>query len=200
MPLGLQAVKVAEPGKGLEVWSKPLAPSGQRAVLLLNRTEAAAPIAVTLASLGLLDAAPATVKDAWTGMALGSVSSSYSATVPAADAILLLVQGREAPFTMYKTATAAPLRRGQPLAFQRVAARALIARVQIAYTNPGKTTLSAELRVNGRIATRIAFPPTGNAPGAVTVQSQLDRPGAKNELVFSAVCDPGPEIQSISVQ
>ena len=123
-----------------------------------------------------------------------------SATVPAAAAVLLLVRGRESPFTTYKAAAATPLRRGQPLAFLRVAARAPIARVQIVYTNPGKTTLIAELRVNGRIATRIAFPPTGNAPATVTVQSQLDRPGAKNELVFSALCDPGPEIQSISVQ
>jgi len=36
--LGLQAVKVAEAGKGLEVWAKPLAKAGERAVLLLNRT------------------------------------------------------------------------------------------------------------------------------------------------------------------
>lgn len=198
--LGLQAVKVAEAAKGLEVWSKPLAHPGARAVLLLNRTATAAPISVTLAELGLLDSTPAGVKDAWTGKALGSVSPSYSATVPAADAVLLLVQGREAPFTSYKAATAMPLRHGQPLAFERVTSRAPMARVRIVYTNPGETELSADLRVNGRIATRIAFPPTGGAPGAVTVLSLLDRAGAKNVLEFSAVCDPGPEIRLIAVQ
>src|SRR6266567_4595912 len=36
--LGLQAVKVSEPEKGLQVWAKPLSANGTRAVLLLNRT------------------------------------------------------------------------------------------------------------------------------------------------------------------
>jgi len=61
--LGLQAVKVSEPSKGLEVWSKPLSTPGERAVLLLNRTTAPAPIAVNSSDLGLLSSAPAAVKD-----------------------------------------------------------------------------------------------------------------------------------------
>ena len=40
--LGVQAVKVAEPKPGLQVWAKPLAMPGKRAVVLLNRTESAA--------------------------------------------------------------------------------------------------------------------------------------------------------------
>ncbi len=50
--LGLQAVKVSEPAKGLEVWAKPLATPGARAVLLLNRNAEAASIAVELEGTG----------------------------------------------------------------------------------------------------------------------------------------------------
>ena len=77
-----------------------------------------------------------------------------------------------------------------------------MARVRIAYVNPDKTPRFAELRVNGRTATKIAFPPTGSeeALGAVWIESQLDRSGANNVLSFSTNCDPGPEIVSISVE
>jgi len=193
-PLGLQAVKVSEPIPGLQVWSKPLAKSGDRAVLLLNRTAAAAPISVTLADLALAPSPSATVKDLWSGKPLGSFPASYSATVEPGDAALLLIHGAEAKFTAYKPVP------GQLATFTQVAARAPTARVQITYTNPAKTTRLAELRVNGRIATRIAFPPTGPTPAFVTIQSQLDRPGPTNVLEFSSATGPAPEIESIAVQ
>jgi len=197
-PLGLQAVKVAESGTGLQAWSKPLAKPGQRAVILLNRTAAAAPVSFTLADLALLDAAAA--KDLWTSKELGSINSSYSATVPAGDTMLILVQGKEAAFSPYKPESSLDATRNQSVTFTRVSAKHSMARVQITYTNPGKSTRLAELRINGRIATRVAFPPTGNAPAIVTIQSQLDRPGKNNELTFSTTADPGPAIQSIAVQ
>lgn len=198
--LGLQAVKVAEAGKGLEVWSKPLSKTGESAVLLLNRTAAAAPITVALADLGLLDSSPVTVRDLWTGKDMGAFKASYSATVPGSDAVVLLIHGREGKATVYKAAAGVALTKGHSINFAHVTTRLPMACVQITYTNPDKTTRLAELRVNGRIATRIAFPSTGTSAGTVTIQSLLDRSGARNELVFSTPGDPGPAIQSISVQ
>jgi hypothetical protein len=77
-----------------------------------------------------------------------------------------------------------------------------MARIRIVYTNSGTTSRYAELRVNGRMATRIAFPPTegGNALGAVWIEALLDRTGSANELNFSPVSDPGLRIVSIGVQ
>ena len=53
--LGLQAVKAAEPVKGLEVWVKPLAKAGSRAVLLLNRTGTAQEISAGMKDLELAE-------------------------------------------------------------------------------------------------------------------------------------------------
>jgi hypothetical protein len=75
-----------------------------------------------------------------------------------------------------------------------------MARIRVAYTNPDKATRFAALRVNGRTATRIAFPSTGSNVGAIWVESLLDRTGAENELIFATICDPGPGIASIAVQ
>ena len=209
--LGLQAVKVAEPAKGLEVWSKPLAKAGERAVLLLNRTGAAASMVVDWETLGLIGSSPATVKDLWSGKELESVDGSYATTVPASDAVLLLIHGAEAKPTVYGASGSAKeaaeghgvsLTKDRPLSFTHVSSRTPIARIQIAYINPGNRTRIAELRVNGQIATRIAFPPTGGskAAGVLWIQSLLDHAGANNVLSFSALCDPGPAIESIAVE
>ena len=204
-----QAAKVAESGAGLEVWSKPLSAPGHRAVLLLNRTGSPASITVRWSDLGLLDSSPATVRDLWARKDLGAFHSSYSATVPAGDAAMLLVHGSEGRLITYKAAGAGKqlagsvtVQRAQPLSFTHVAATARVARIQIAYTNPDKAPRFAELRVNGQLATRIAFPPTGivNATGTIWIQSLLDRTGAENVLTFSTPCDPGPGIESISVE
>ena len=71
-PLGLQAVKVAESGPGLEVWSKALSTPGERAVLLLNRTGSAAPISVRWSDLRLLESSSATISDAEAQKDLGA--------------------------------------------------------------------------------------------------------------------------------
>lgn len=105
-PLGLQAVKVREVAPGLEVWSKLLAKPGERAVLLLNRSKVAAPIAVQWSELGLAEPS-ATVTDPWTGKSLGAFNHQYEATVPAGDALLLLVRGADATFTRVMPAPAA---------------------------------------------------------------------------------------------
>ncbi len=204
--LGLQGIKVASYGDGLEVWSKALATPGERAVLLLNRTGDPASIKVNWSDLGLPDSSPATIKDVWSGKDLGSFNSSYSATVPSLDAVMVIIHGSEGELTTYTPTTSrnpqsgAAAEKDQPVSFTRVASHAQMSRIRIAYTNPEKTTRFAALRVNGRTATRIAFPSTGGNLGAIWIESLLDRTGANNELNFAAICDPGPRIASIAVQ
>jgi hypothetical protein len=230
--LGLQAIKVGESAPGLEAWSKVLSAAGERAVLLLNRTKSPAPISVSWSDLGLVSSSSVSVRDLWSGKNLGAFNTSYSATVPGGDAVMLVVHGREDEPTAYKVeqpeltasvksagaqvaerAGESPRRlhgesavgvaagREHPLDFINVASRTPLARIQIRYTNPDKKARIAELRVNGQVATRIAFPPTGsgNSIGTVWLQSLLDRPGAHNVLSFSPAYDRGPGIESISV-
>ncbi len=207
--LGLQSVKVAESGAGLEVWSKPLSKPGERAVLLLNRTTEAKPISFLPHDLGLLDSSPARVRDPWARKDLDTITGSYFASVPAGDAVLLIVRGAEPKPTAYKPASGVQLKANHPVEFIHVSSAAHFARVQITYTNPDKATRFVELRVNGGTATRVAFPPTGgaNAAGTVTVLSPLDKTGANsaktgadNALSFSVSCDSGLGIESIAVE
>jgi len=204
--LGLQAVKVAEPAKGQEVWVKPLAKSGTRAVLLQNRTSAMQEITAGWKDLGLTPGTKATVRNLWTGEENTS-SDSFAVKVPPGDATFLLVLGTASPAKIYqpeKAPDGASKARmpcpGCDLRFTSVASRASWAVVRIKYFNPDKASRFAELRVNGQTATRIGFPPTGPNPGAVAIQALLDRQGETNTLVFSSDRDPGPVIDSISVE
>ena len=196
--LGLQAVKVTSIGDGLEVWSKALAAPGERAVLLLNRSGDAAQIATKWSDLGLEDSS-ATVRDLWAHKDVGSFNSSYSATVASNDAVMLVVRGREGKLTEYR-ASAADASKSHEIRFARVSSREPMARVRITYTNSGSAPVYAELRANGHIGTRIAFPPTGSGPGAVWIQAPLERAGEVNELNFAAIGERGPAIESIAIQ
>ena len=205
--LGLQGIKVASYGDGLEVWSKALSTPGERAVVLLNRTGDPGSIKVNWSDLGLVDSAPTTVKDVWSHKDLGSFNSSYSTTVPPLDAAMVIVHGSEAELTTYTPSaeTKQPsdedsVQKGRPVNFTHVASHFPMARVRVVYTNPDKATRFAALRVNDHTATRIAFPSTGSDTGAIWIESLLDRTGANNELNFAPVCDPGPSIASIAVE
>ena len=116
---------------------------------------------------------------------------------------MLVVRGSEGKLTTYKAAGhGIALTKDRSLSFTNVATEAKVTQILIAYTNPDKTPRFAELRVNGQIATRIAFPSTGsgNTAGAIWIQSLLDRPGAKNVLSFSTTGDAGPSIESVSLK
>ena len=198
--LGLQAVKVAEPDKGLQVWSKFLSGAGKRAVLLLNRTAATANITVRAQEIGLSDSARAT--DAWSGKDLGAFSGSYSAPVPAGDTILLVVNGTDLPGTTYKPETQqdqGPCR-GCEVVFAHVSAHAGWARVRITYRNASKAPRYVEFRVNGQGPTSIALPPAGTSAGEISVMAQVDRTGAANRLVFASDSDLTGVIDAINVE
>ncbi|MEO6602664.1 MAG: alpha-galactosidase, partial [Polyangiaceae bacterium] len=89
-PLAKQGVRVSD-DQGKQVYSKVLSGTLRRAVVLLNRSTAQASITVRFADIGL--GTTAAVRDVWTAQDLGSKSTSYAATVPAQDAVLLLVTG-----------------------------------------------------------------------------------------------------------
>jgi alpha galactosidase A-like protein/ricin-type beta-trefoil lectin protein/alpha galactosidase C-like protein len=91
--LGKQGVRVAEAAPGLQVYGKVLSGTGRRAVLLLNRTGSAATITATFSDLGL--GATATVRNVWSATDLGTRTTSYAASVPAHDSVLLTVTGTE---------------------------------------------------------------------------------------------------------
>jgi hypothetical protein len=210
--LGLQAVKVAEEAGGLEIWSKRLSGSGERAVLMLNRSDAGAsiavsPITVNWKDLGLAGSA-ATVRDPWTGKELGTFSGHYSATVQHDDAVLLVVRGKDAestrvlPADSTKDKTAA-LQNEQRFRFTGPPCDEPIEAVQISYKNPSASARFAEVRTNGQIPTRIAFPPTGTGAGTVWVQVPVDRGEAgtsgNNLLRFSSSSGQVPQIDWISL-
>lgn len=210
---GLQAVKVSEPKPGLQVWSKPLGESGKRAVLLLNRSSSVQSVSVSWAELGLADSA-LTISDAWDGRRLQARDNAYNANVPAYDGVLLLIAGTEGPATRYQSSTTGDKAAGSrtrsanvesvlkehPIRFANVHAPGPIARIKIAYNNPSPETRYAELRVNGQLRTRIAFPSTTKNGGYVWVQSTLESGDSGNDLTFLSDSAPGPVIQSISVQ
>lgn len=200
--LGLQGEKVASYGDGLEVWTKALSTPGERAVLLLNRTGDPTAITVHWSDLGLENASTASVRDVWARNDLGNFNSSYSANVQSNDAAMLIVHGREAKLTEYAPLGTEGARTDREVSFRNVSSRFRIGRVRVSYRNVGDAPRIAELRVNGQIATRIAFPPTGSdqATGAVWIQAIFDRDGAKNLLDFAPVSDAGLRIESIAVE
>ena len=201
--LGLQAIKVAELGHGLEVWSKFLTTPGERAVLLLNRTYFPAPMSVKWSDLGLADET-AGVRDVWMAKDLDGVKNGYDKTVPAQDGVLLIVKGTEGTFRHYEPAAK---QTDDKLAIYTAETRftgvsaheAEWAQVRITYTNSDSEPRLVELRVNGQVATRVAFPPTGKDKGTVWVQAHLDRPGTGNLLKFATGAAEGVQIDSIDV-
>ena len=187
--LGLQAVKVSETADGLQIWSKALSTPGERAVLLLNRTGEAASMTVNWGELGLAESSPASVKDVWAGKDLGAFNSSYSTTVPARDAVLVIVHGSEGKMNTYSAADGekqssggVDVLPGRPVRFMQIARKLKLPVFKLPTPTRTKSPRFAELRVNGRIATRVAFPSTRSASmvGTIWIEA-LAGPGGGDE-------------------
>lgn len=97
-PLGIQAGVVWDNGAGLQVYAKPIAGTGARAVVLLNRTGRATTITVNWRDIGLT-AASAMVRNLWTHSNVGSFTTSYTANVPSHGVMMLKVVGAEPTMT-----------------------------------------------------------------------------------------------------
>jgi hypothetical protein len=223
-PRGLQGVKVAEDSAGLQVYGKVLAGSGRRAVLLLNRTSAAATMNVRWTDLGLT-AGAASVRNVWSATNIGSRTGSYSVSVPGNDSVLLTITGTESGATTYEAEAAANTRTGSAavascagcsagahvgsigsgsantLRFNAINANATgLAVATIAYTNGDAATRTATLTVNGQLPTAVAFPPTGSwtTQGTVSVIVSLAR-GNANTMLFANASGWTPDLDAIAI-
>jgi hypothetical protein len=190
-PRGLQGTKVAEDSRGLQVYGKILAGTGQRAVVLLNRTSSAAPITVRWAGLGLTSAS-SSVYDVWAGAGKGSYAISYTATVPAGGAVLLTVSGTEAAATTYTSTTSATP------SFTVAASATGTKLADISYTNTGSTAQRATLTVNGQYPTTVSFPPAASG-GTVSVLLNLAK-GAASTVAFSAATGTSLGVNGLRLQ
>jgi alpha-galactosidase len=91
-PLAIQGVRVASTSVG-DVYSKTLSGSGQRAVVLLNRSDSAAPMTVTFANAGLTGTVG--IRDLRARASLGTATGSYTVTVPAHGTAFLTLSGTD---------------------------------------------------------------------------------------------------------
>ncbi|MEU0526345.1 glycoside hydrolase family 27 protein [Streptomyces niveus] len=91
-PLAIQGVRVATDSTG-DVYSKILKGAGERAVVLLNRSDRAASRTVTFADAGLTG--DVTVRDLRARADRGTHSGSYTVTVPAHGTAFLRLGGRD---------------------------------------------------------------------------------------------------------
>jgi len=219
---GLQGVKVAEDSMGLQVYSRVLSGNGRRAVMLLNRTAASAPMTVSWSDIGLT-AASASVRDIWANASNGSFATSYTATVPANGSVLLGVVGTEGATTTYEAesssnvltgiAARAPctgcsgaqrvgdLGNGATLAYKNVtASEPGVKLANIAYVNGDNVARRATLQVNGQISTVVSFPPTGSWNTSGTVSLMLSLAKGANTLTFGIASGWAPDMDAITVQ
>ncbi|MFD7812868.1 ricin-type beta-trefoil lectin domain protein [Streptomyces sp. NPDC059785] len=185
-PRGLQGVKIAEDASGLQVYGKVLSGTGNRAVVLLNRSSAAQNITVRWSDLGLTNA-NATVRDLWARTNIGSYGTSYTTSVPAGGSVMLTVTGGTEAASSTYTGTSA---------FSGVVSGSTgVKTVDVAYTNNTSGARTATLKVNGQGPTAVSFPPTGSAQGTISVQVGLSK-GSANTLTFTGA----PTLADITVR
>jgi len=90
-PLGKQGQLVATPQTNVQIWSKELSGQNTRAVVVLNRTAAAATVTVPWTTVGL-PAGNAIVRNLWTHTDLGAFAHGFTATaIPSHGAVMLRV-------------------------------------------------------------------------------------------------------------
>ncbi|MGA2120343.1 MAG: hypothetical protein ABSH56_37175, partial [Bryobacteraceae bacterium] len=77
---------------GLQVWAKPMAVAGRRAVAILNRTDSSAQVKIDWGKLGLVGT-PRSLRDVWNGRDFTAADPAFS--LPAHDLLLLSVDGED---------------------------------------------------------------------------------------------------------
>lgn len=176
---GVQGWRVRDDGSS-EVWSKPLADEGARAVALVNRSDEPRLVAAFWDEI-LLARGPATVRDLWAGADVGTFDDRFATEVAPHDVVMLRIDGTprtgrheaEAPHSQLsggaRVAACAACSGGQkvealaPGTGLRVAVDAPLAgarRLVIAYSTAELRT--AALRVDGGPPIDLRFPSTGS--------------------------------------
>jgi hypothetical protein len=89
-PYGLQPIKVDEPAPGIQIWVKPMAIAGRRAIGILNRTGASTEVKIPWDKMGL-KGTPSSLRDVWNGVSVQMANGTVP--VPAHDLALMIVDG-----------------------------------------------------------------------------------------------------------
>ncbi len=223
-PLDLQAIKVSEPSIGLQVWSKVLNGSGQRAVALLNRTGSTANITVNWSDISLTGSAQ--VRDLWAHSNRGSFSTSYTASVPSHGVVMLKISGTEPGVVNYEAeATSNTLSggavvqscascsggkdigyigKGGTLQFNAVQTKLPGPQViTIYYVNADSSARTAIISTNGRPGSAVVFPSMGGSwtnpvVGSVKITAYLT--GRNNTIQISNSSARAPDIDRVTAQ
>ena len=223
-PLDLQAVKVSEPSIGLQVWSKVLSGSGQRAVALLNRTGSTANIKVNWSDIDLTGSA--SVRDLWAHSNLGSFSGSYTASVPSHGVVMLKISGTEPGVANYEAESSSNtlsggavvqscascsggkdvgyIGNGGILHFNNVQTKLPGPQVvTIYYVNADTSARTATVSVNGRPGVTVVFPSTGGSwsspvVGSIKITGYLT--GHNNTIQFSNSSAWAPDLDRVTAQ
>jgi hypothetical protein len=155
-PYGLQPIKIDEPIPGVQIWAKPMAITGRRAVAILNRTAISAQVKVNWDRLGL-KSTPRSLRDVWNGRDLETAVATLS--VPAHDLALLIVDGDD------KTPAEYPANQADITGIQATSGPTF-ARLQ--YANISGHVVVIPVKSTSGLSTALALPPTvGSDTGTV---------------------------------
>jgi hypothetical protein len=170
-PYGLQPIKVAEPAAGLQIWAKPMAVAGRRAVAILNRTDSSAQVKIDWSKLGL-GGTPRSLRDVWSGRDLAVADAAFS--VPAHDLALLVVDGEDKNPAEY-------LANQSEIAGIQATSSPTFARLQ--YANTSGHVGVVRVKSTSGLSTALALPPT---TGSNTGTAGLILPHGTADLSFEA--------------
>ncbi len=170
-PYGLQPIEVAEPTPGVQVWAKPMAVAGRRAVAILNRTDSPAQVQIYSSKLGL-DGAPRSLRDVWNGRDLATSDAAFS--VPAHDLLLLVIDGDDKKPAEY-------LANQSAIAAIQATSGPTFARLE--YTNTSGHAAVVRVKSTSGLSTSLALAPTS---GSDTGTTALLLPHGTADLSFDA--------------
>ena len=170
-PYSLQPIKVAEPFPGVQVWAKPMAVAGRRAVAILNRTDAAAQVKIDWSKLGL-EGAPRSLRDVWNRQAVAPSEATFN--VPAHDIVLLSLEGEDKKPAEY------PASESEINGIQAMSAPTF---AQLEFVNNSGRVAVVRVKSTSGLSTALALPAT---PGLNTSTIGLILPHGTADLAFDA--------------
>ena len=148
---GLQPIKVDEPAAGIQIWVKPMAIAGRRAVGILNRTDVSTQVKIAWEKLGL-KGTPKSRRDVWNGRDLDPGNATIS--VPAHDLALMVVDGED------KTPAEYPADQNSITGMQATHGPTF-ARLQ--YVNTSGHVVVVPVKSTSGLSTALALPPTAGS-------------------------------------
>ncbi len=155
-PYGLQPIKVDEPTPGIQIWVKPMAFAGRRAIGILNRTGTSTQVKINWEKLGL-KGTPKSLRDVWNGRKLETASATVP--VPAHDLALMIVDGDDKSPAEYQA-------NQEGITGIQATHGPTFARLQ--YSNTSDHVAVVRVRSTSGLSTALALPPNaGSDPGTV---------------------------------